>query len=406
MQLKTRHKIATVIFRPIMRAYCRLAFNLKLPAASELRQISTPCFVVANHNSDLDPVFVSLCIPAPVFYVASDHIFRLGVISTILRYLFSPIPKLKSTSDIRTIRDVLSALRSGASAGVFPEGNRSWDGQTEDFSPAIGKLLRHAAVPIVVFRIHGAYMAFPRWGDTMRRGRVECRLVRVLTPDAVKQMSTKELTELIKNDLWVDAKEDQQQEPVRFKSKNLAQSIETVLYACPSCGAFSSIQSKGNSAYCGCGLRFEYDELGTLHGAPYNNIADWNRWQTQHLEQHLQNVVQTQDDAPIFSDDGQTLHSFERAQRNSFLDTGRFSIYRDRFAFEGEKKHFEFPLHNLLRVEIWGRLTLQFSTSDGRHYEIKSKKVRSAYKYHQACKILGQIRVDGVQAPKICNKEE
>lgn len=392
MKLKARHRIAMAVLRPFVWLYCRLVLNLRLPTASERKQIPSPCFVVANHNSDLDPLFVSLCMPSPVFFVASDHLFRLGFISKIIKYFFSPIPKLKSTSDIKTIRDILSALRSGASAGVFPEGNRSWDGETEDFSPAIGKLLHHLQVPIVVFRIHGAYMAFPRWGDKMRRGQIECRLVRILMPEEVKRMDVEELTALVRRDLWVDAKEDQRQHRIRFAGSNLAQSIETVLYACPKCGGFATIRSKGSEAYCDCGLRFSYDELGELHGAPYSSIAEWNRWQTQQLYQHLVALLQNNHDAPIFSDEGQTLHSFQRARRTRLIDKGRFCIYLDRFVFEGENQTLEFPFSSVMRVEIWGRLTLQFSTADGQHYEVKSKRIRSAYKYQQAYNLLARIR--------------
>ncbi len=404
MELKARHKIATAILRPIVGAYCRVAYNLRLPAVSELKQIPSPCFVVANHNSDLDPVFLSMCIPSPVFYVASDHLFRLGFISKLLRYFFSPIPKLKSTSDIKTIRDIIAALRSGASAGVFPEGNRSWDGETMAFSPAIGKLLHHLGVPIVVFRIHGAYMAFPRWGDKNRRGRIECRLVRVLSPETVKQMGIDELNELVRNDLWVDAAQDQRDEPVRFMGKNLAQSIETVLYACPSCGGFTTIQSKGNEAFCACGLRFRYDEFGVLHGAPYQSIAGWNRWQTRHLEQHLGGMEKADDNTAIFCDENQTLHSIERASKTRFVAKGRLCIYRDRLVLEGKDETIEFSLQSISRLEIWGRLTLQFSTLDGRHYEIKSKRVRSAYKYQQVYNLLAHLRGEqnaGVSADEI-----
>ncbi len=392
MELKARHKVATAILRPFVWAYCRMAHNLILPAASELKQIPTPCFVVANHNSNLDPVFLSLCIPSPVFYVASDHLFRLGFFSKVLRYFFSPIPKLKSTSDIKTIRDILSALRSGASAGVFPEGNRSWDGETVAFSPAIGKLLHHLGVPIVVFRIHGAYTAFPRWGDKSRRGRIDCRLVRVLTPDAVKRLSIDELNELVKNDLWVDAAQDQMNDGVRFLGKNLAQSIETALYACPSCGRFTTIRSKGDEAFCPCGLRFRYDEYGVLHGAPYQSIAEWNRWQTAHLDHHLQGLVKAKDNSAIFCDEEQTLHLIERAVHTRFVDKGRFCIYPDRLVFAGQNQTLEFALQSVSRIEIWGRQTLQFSTPDGQHYEVKSKRVRSAYKYQQAYRLLAKIR--------------
>jgi hypothetical protein len=63
-------------------------------------------------------------------------------------------------------------------------------------------------------------------------------------------------------------------------------------------------------------------------------------------------------------------------------------MYTDRFVFEGGSGTAEFDFRSVINADICGRQIFQFSTNDGGHYEIRSKKPRSAYKYLQVYKIL------------------
>ncbi len=388
MKLRFRHKMIVIILRPLIRLFCRLAYNIHYQGFEEAKNLPTPCLIIANHTTNLDPVFLSMGVPFPVFYVASDNLFRLGIFSKLIKYFFSPIPKLKISSDIRTIRDMKAALRSGASVGVFPEGNRSWCGETEEISPAIGKLIRHLGVPLVVCRIHGAYYASPRWASSDRRGKIECRLVRVLPAQKIQTMSVDEINRQVREDLHVSAAQDQKLALVAYRGKNLAENIEIALYACPHCGGLATIHSKGNRAGCGCGFSFEYDSFGLLHGAPYQTLEEWNHWQTEHLRKQLKKAEQDKQSHAFFSDENQLLYGLTRAKKATLVAQGTFSLFFDRFCFEGEQEAFTFRLDEVSRISIWSRMTLQLGLTDGRFFEVKTRDPRSAYKYQQAYYLL------------------
>lgn len=388
MKLKFRHKIAAAVFKPTAWVYCKIKYNAHFFRFKSAKRTKKPYLIVSNHNSDIDPVMLSLCFPFPVFYVASDHIFRWGIISRLISYLFSPIPKLKSISDIGTLRDIFSSLRSGASVCVFPEGQRSWCGETEEIMPSIGKLAYRAGVPLLTCRIHGGYYSTPRWGEATRKGRIACEFVGELTPEEIKAMGPDKLNEAIARDLYVNADREQEKDGIEYKGKYLAESIERVLHICPRCGRLAAIKSKGDEAFCECGLRFRIDRLGRLIGAPFATIAEWNRWQRDKLREKLLSMRAENPAALIFSDINQSLCRFKKAKKYELLQKGRFLMYTDRFAFEGENGRFEFGFKSVVNADICGKQIFQFSTNDGGHYEIRAKKPRSAYKYLQAYKIL------------------
>ncbi len=79
-----------------------------------------PALIMANHVTDLDPFFLATGFKRPIFFVASDHIFRLGVISSIIRFLVAPIPIVKSRIDLRTIRTINKVIADGGLVGLFP----------------------------------------------------------------------------------------------------------------------------------------------------------------------------------------------------------------------------------------------------------------------------------------------
>jgi 1-acyl-sn-glycerol-3-phosphate acyltransferase len=61
------------------------------------------------------------------------------------------------------MRNILQRLESGNAVLVFPEGERSTDGQMHPFRPGIGLLVKRVRAPIVPVAIAGAFDAWPRF---------------------------------------------------------------------------------------------------------------------------------------------------------------------------------------------------------------------------------------------------
>ena len=120
-----------------------------------------------------DPLLLAMSFPdKPIRFVASEHIFRHGLVSRLLTWLVAPIPRKKAASGADTVMASLRALKAGDSVCIFAEGDASWDGLTHPVFPATGKLARMAGVPLVTYRLEGGYLSLPRWSKKLRRGKM------------------------------------------------------------------------------------------------------------------------------------------------------------------------------------------------------------------------------------------
>ena len=333
--------------------------------------------VLANHNTDWDPLMLALAFPRYMSFVASEHIFRWGFLAKIIIFLVNPIARLKGTTAGDTAMTMLRRLKKGVNVAMFAEGNRSFDGKTGTILPATGKLARASGAGLVTYRFDGGYFTSPRWcGKALRRGRITGRVVNVYTPEQLKAMSAAEVNAAICRDLDVDAYAVQREQMVPFKGKNLAEHLETVLCRCPKCGTLGSLHSAGDTLSCGCGFSVRYNEYGFFEGddAPFDNVTDWDHAQTGALFALADAVSDTE--TPVFSDDAMVLTEVLPGHEAKELGRGSMTLYTDRLECCG----MTFPLTELSGFMLHGAQTVNMS-ADGRSFEISSDAVRCTRKY-------------------------
>ncbi|MBQ3405100.1 MAG: 1-acyl-sn-glycerol-3-phosphate acyltransferase, partial [Oscillospiraceae bacterium] len=70
--------------------------------------VDGPVILIPNHVNAWDPLLVAMSLPQKqVYYVASEHIFRLGFVSRLLNWLVAPIPRRKASSGTDTVKACL-----------------------------------------------------------------------------------------------------------------------------------------------------------------------------------------------------------------------------------------------------------------------------------------------------------
>ena len=80
--------------------------------------------VVANHQSNVDPSFVSTSFPRPTTFLAKKSLFKGPIVSALLRS-YGAFPLDRDASDVRAYRWTLDQLSRDKAVVVFPEGTRS-----------------------------------------------------------------------------------------------------------------------------------------------------------------------------------------------------------------------------------------------------------------------------------------
>lgn len=359
--------------RRLVGPFLRYKFNY----TPELCHADGPFLVLANHNTDWDPLLLALAFPKYMSFVASEHIFRWGFLAKIIVFLVAPIARLKGTTAGDTAMTMLRRLRKGVNVAMFAEGNRSFDGRTNVILPATGKLARSSGADLITYRFDGGYFTSPRWcGSRLRRGKLTGRVVNVYTAEQLKAMSVAEVNAAICNDLFVDAYAVQRKEMVPYKGKNLAEGLETVFCRCPKCGALDSLHSHNDTLSCSCGFSVRYNEYGFFEGedAPYDNITDWDAAQTAELCALADALPDN--DTPLFTDDDMSLREVLPYHASAELGCGSMRLYADRLECCGES----FPLDTIGGFTLHGAQTVNMSAGS-RNFEICSNKRRCTRKY-------------------------
>jgi 1-acyl-sn-glycerol-3-phosphate acyltransferase len=116
--------------------------------------------LVANHQSMFDPVLVGLASRRYLSYLARKNLFEQPVLAPVIRKLNAiPIDRGLGKDGIQA---VLNALGQGQAVLVFPEGERTHDGEFQPLKPGISLLIKRVQCPIVPVGIAGAYAAWNR----------------------------------------------------------------------------------------------------------------------------------------------------------------------------------------------------------------------------------------------------
>lgn len=371
--LKFRHRVVRNIVYCVLRPYVHFKYGIKIEKFKE--QEKRPYLILLNHQTPFDQFFVGMTFKGPVYYMATEDIFSLGWISSLIKYLVEPIPIKKQTTDVRTIISCLKVAKEGGTIAIAPEGNRTYSGRTEYMNPSIVALARKLGMPILLYRIEGGYGSEPRWSDVVRKGKMRVWCARVLKPEEYAEMSDPELFSAISETLYVDeACADSE-----YHSKKSAEYLERAIYYCPFCG-LSELESRGEIIKCKkCGREIRYKAYKQLRGVnfdfPYEFVADWYDAQKAYMNTL---DVRAFTESPIYTDRA-LISEVIPYKHKVKLGEVSLSLYGNRISASGEV-NFDFPFDEVIAVTVLGKNKANIYHG-GKIYQLKSDKRFNALKY-------------------------
>ncbi len=373
MDAKKRHVLFWAFAQYIDQPLMKILYNLE----AEKCEYEGPALIIANHSNDLDPLIMAACFPKnQMYFVASEHIFRLGLVSKIFEFFVAPIPRKKASSGADTVKACLRNLKAGNGVALMAEGEATWDGRSIDAFSATGKLAKSSGASLITVKITGAYLSNPRWGRKNRRGKVKIAPVHIYTPEELDGMTAAEVLDAINRDIYEDCWERQKENPIKFKGDNRAEHIERAVYLCPSCKSIGTIKSIGNDFSCTkCNLGSSITEYGTFaEGFKFKNIAEWDEWQKETLAKL---DFEPQSDLVYFKDNNVTLTQILSGHGESVIGTGfELCQYKDKLTCG----MCTFDMETISNMSIVQAKRLLFSYK-GSYYEVKAEDITSVRKY-------------------------
>jgi len=137
---------------------------------------SGPVLVVGNHVGNVEPPLTGVHIPRlDVYYMAKAELFRPRFIGWLFRRNHT-FPVVRHSADRAALRFALGVLRNGHVLLVYPEGTRSWTGETHPPQAGAGFIARHSGAPIVPVASWGSEKVIPRGAWLPRRADVHLRI--------------------------------------------------------------------------------------------------------------------------------------------------------------------------------------------------------------------------------------
>lgn len=133
-----------------------------------------PCILVLTHHSYLDPLLAQSFCPRPVHSMTKSTQFGHPIFRWALPRVLA-FPTRRYRVDPQTVRVALRLLDRGEIVGIYPEGERSWDGRMQPLRRGTVRLILKAGVPVVPCGLWGSYAAWPRWSRRLRRTPVRIR---------------------------------------------------------------------------------------------------------------------------------------------------------------------------------------------------------------------------------------
>ncbi len=344
-----------------------------------------PYIVMANHTTEADMAMVALAVKQHMYFVCGEHLLRSKFAKQMV-FGVDPIPEYKGALAMQTVKEIMARTRQGHNIMIFPEGNRSFDGETKPVSLSTGKLVKLAKAGLVTYHMQGGYFVAPRWSYKFRTGKCEGHVVGVYSPEEVSKMTARQIVDIINRDIYENAYETQRKQMIPYVNDgHLAEGLENFLVICPKCGAYDSMTSHGNSFECACcGQAGVYDEYGFLRGEGlrFDSVFDWGQWMEGRFDEDM---AKRADEDVLFDESDLVLYQITDDHRRIDLADGSMTVHRDRLEMAG--KIFKFDEMEAMAMLYYGK-TLLFTIA-GVHYGITGEhfhawKCDRLYRLHEA----------------------
>ncbi len=275
--------------RKTMFRTIRFKHKAKIKVTNLAGTLPKQYIIVCNHSSAFDMLYCSYATwPNTTSFIANRYYLFDKKVGGLMKKV-GVIPKSLFTADVESVKNTLSLAKEGAILGFMPEVRLSMYGEMESVPESTGKFFKKLNLPVYLCHIEGGFFVKPKWAKKIRKGPVEVTLKRLFSVEELKVATPETVQQTMEEALYYNDFEWLKKHPqVRYKSKKIAENLESILYHCPHCNKNFCITSKGNTVKCtNCGYtvkvndRYAFCDCGFPHY--YDNFQQWFKAQKQKI---------------------------------------------------------------------------------------------------------------------------
>ena len=332
-----------------------------------MKGLKPPFLLLCNHNAFFDfQVTTRAIFPRRANYIISIDIFP--GLDWIIRNV-GGIYKRKFVTDTSVVRQLLTIVKNGDVAVLYPEARYSFVGTPCALPTSLGKLVKLLKVPVVTLIMNGNHINQPFWNLKERGTRTDATIRQLFTAEQVKAATVDEINQTLRDEFDYNDYKWQFQHKVRNNKPWRAERMEKVLYQCPHCKTEFKMETKGTEIFCTeCGKVWQVTEYGQLKAArigdkdlsgdesatEFQFIPDWFEWERANVHEevmsgkyHMEGDVKV-DNCPnkhgyVYIGEGRLVHDYSGFHVEGEGRYGHFEMTRK--VADNYSCHVEFDFH-------------------------------------------------------------
>ncbi|MCR4337858.1 MAG: AMP-binding protein [Candidatus Omnitrophica bacterium] len=164
MQWSWPEILFSVVIIIIMKIFFRIFFFLRIEGAHHLKK-EGPYLICPNHTSYLDGLFLFCALPLQIalktYFVGDRNFFEHPLLRWLTRFA-RLVPIGFDYNFVESLQTCAFLFRNSKIVCYFPEGQRSIDGEVQEFKKGIGILIHELQIPVIPVYLEGAFHTWPR----------------------------------------------------------------------------------------------------------------------------------------------------------------------------------------------------------------------------------------------------
>ena len=255
------------LYKFIMLDIVGRKYNPKFHIIDDVNDCDGPCFVIFNHLSRIDHMYImGATYPRVTNMIASHSEFYRKKFNFIFG-LNNVIPKKNNYPDRRTIVGAGKVIKRGGCVTFAPEGLASDYGGNKPIVPGTSKMFKHFNIPVYLCYLEGQYLQNTKVCLDERFGETHATISLLFSKEDVERLSVEEMDDIINEKFRRNEYEWAAEKQIKWKTKGrICHRLEDFCYKCPKCGKEFTMKGEGNTIVCSsCGNGAMMDDYYQFH---------------------------------------------------------------------------------------------------------------------------------------------